>query len=185
MADAGDVLENPATGERLVFLHTAAETNGELLEYELEFVPSGFAVRDHLHPRQEERHEVLDGSLGIVVDGRDRRLLAGDVETVPPGTRHRIYATQETPIRARFALRPALESEVLLETLFGLARNGKVGKSGNPPLLQLAVIFDEFEALGRPTRPPPTIQKVLFAPLAALGRARGYRARDPEYSRGA
>jgi hypothetical protein len=30
------VLENPATGERLVFLRTAAETGGEVLEYELE-----------------------------------------------------------------------------------------------------------------------------------------------------
>jgi hypothetical protein len=163
VARAGDVLENPATGERLVFLQTAAETGGELLEYELEFVPSGFAVRDHLHPHQEERHEVLDGSLGIVTDG---------------------YATQQTPIRARFASRPALDSEVLLETLFGLARDGKVGKSGNPSPLQLAVIFDEFAELGRPAKPPPTIQKLLFAPLAKLGRARGYRARYPEYSSG-
>ena len=184
MARAGDVLENPATGERLVFLQTGAETNGELLEYELTFVPSGFAVRDHLHPRQEERHEVLDGSLGIVVAGRDRRLGAGDVETVPPQTQHRIYATQDEPIEARFALRPALRTEVLLETLFGLARDGKVAADGNPGLLQLAVIFSEFGDLGRPTQPPPAVQRALFAPLAALGRLRGYRASYPEYSRG-
>jgi hypothetical protein len=36
VARAGDVLESPATGERLVFLRTAAETGGEVLEYELE-----------------------------------------------------------------------------------------------------------------------------------------------------
>ena len=42
MARAGDVLENPATDDRLVFLRTAAETGGEVLEYELEFVPRGF-----------------------------------------------------------------------------------------------------------------------------------------------
>jgi quercetin dioxygenase-like cupin family protein len=184
VARAGDVLENPAAGDRLVFLRTAAETGGELLEYELEFVPSGFAVRDHLHPRQEERHEVLEGSLGIVVDGNDRRLGESDVQIVPVGTRHRIYKTQDAPIRARFALRPALDSEVLLETLFGLARAGKVGKSGNPSPLQLAVIFDEFAELGRPAKPPPAVQKLIFSPLAALGRARGYRARYPEYSNG-
>jgi hypothetical protein len=115
VARAGDVLENPVTGERLVFLRTAAESGGE----------------------------VLDGSLGIVADGRERTLCAGDVEVVPPGTRH------------------------------------------NPSPLQLAVIFDEFASLGRPIAPPPALQKALFAPLAALGRARGYRARYPEYSRGA
>lgn len=184
MARAGDVLENPVTGDRLVFLRTAADGDGEVLEYELEFVPRGFAVRDHLHPRQEERHEVLDGSLGIVVAGKERLLGAGDVEIVPVATQHRIFATQEAPIRVRFASRPALQSEVLLETLFGLARDGKVGRSGDPSPLQLAVIFDEFAELGRPVKPPPGVQRALFAPLAALGRARGYRARYPEYSHG-
>ena len=104
---------------------------------------------------------------------------------MPVGTQHRIFATQDAPIRRRFASTPALESEVLLETLFGLARDGKVGKSGDPSLLQLAVIFDEFAELGRPPKPPPGVQRLLFAPLAALGRARGYRARYPEYSHGA
>jgi len=184
VARAGDVLENPATGERLTFLRTAADTGGEVLEYELEFVPRGFAARDHLHPAQEERHEVLEGSLGIVRAGRERRLGPGEVEIVPVGTQHRIFATQETPVRVRFSSRPALESEVLLETLFGLARDGKVGKSGEPSALQLAVIFDEFAELGRPVKPPPAVQKALIAPLAALGRSRGYRARYAEYSSG-
>jgi mannose-6-phosphate isomerase-like protein (cupin superfamily) len=185
VARAGDVLENPSAGERLVFLRTAAETGGEVLEYELEFVPRGFAVRDHLHPLQEERHEVLEGSLGIVAAGQERILGPGDVEVVPVATQHRIFATGDTPIRVRFASRPALESEVLLETLFGLARDGKVGKRGDPSALQLAVIFDEFAELGRPVKPRPRVQRALFAPLAALGRARGYRARYPEYSNGA
>ena len=184
MARAGDVLEDPAKGDRLVFLRTAAETGGELLEYELTFVPRGFAVRDHLHPRQSERHEVLDGSLGLIVGGRELRLGAGDGEDVPAATRHRIFATQGAPLRARFALRPALESEVLLETLFGLARDGKVGRSGNPSPLQLAVIFSEFAELGRPPKPPAAVQRTLLAPLSALGRGRGYRARYPEYSEG-
>jgi mannose-6-phosphate isomerase-like protein (cupin superfamily) len=175
VARAGDVLENAATGDRLTFLRTAAETGGELLEYELRFVPRGFAARDHLHPHQEERHEVVAGSLGLVVDGRELRLGPGDGELVPPATRHRIFKTQEDPILARFALRPALESEALLETLFALGRD--------PGPLQLAVIFDEFAELGRPPRPSPRLQRALIRPLAALGRARGYRARPAGLSR--
>jgi hypothetical protein len=60
-----------------------------------------------------------------------------------------------------------------------------VNSNGDPGLLQLAVIFDAFAELGRPTRPPAAMQRLLFAPLAALGRARGYRARYPQYSRDA
>ena len=104
MARAGDVLENPASGDRLVFLRTAAETGGELLEYELEFVPRGFAARDHLHPRQSECHEVVEGSLGLIVNGRERRLQSGDVEDVQVATQHRVFATQDGPLKARFAL---------------------------------------------------------------------------------
>jgi hypothetical protein len=178
------VLEDPQSGDRLVFLRTAADTGGDLLEYELTFTPRGFAARNHLHPRQSERHEVLDGTLGLVVAGRGRRLEAGDVEDVPPGTQHRIFSTQDAPLRARFALRPALESEVLLETLFGLARDGKVDAKGNPSPLQLAVIFSEFADLGRPPKPAPAVQTALLAPLAVVGRARGLRARYPEYSEG-
>jgi quercetin dioxygenase-like cupin family protein len=185
VARAGDVLENPSTGDRLTFLRTGAETGGEVLEYELEFVPRGFATRDHLHPRQEERHEVLQGAFRLIVAGREQQLGAGDAVVVPPETQHRIVPIGEARVRARFALRPALETEVLLETLFGLARDGKVGPSGDPPLLQLAVIFDEFPELGRPAKPPPAVQRAVIAPLAAFGRARGYRARYARYSGGA
>jgi uncharacterized protein YndB with AHSA1/START domain len=42
------------------------------------------------------------------------------------------------------------------------------------------VIFDEFRDLGRPPRPSPAVQRALLAPLAAAGRALGYRARFAE-----
>jgi hypothetical protein len=180
VARAGDVLENPATGDRLVFLRTGADTNGEALEYDLEFTPGGFTVRDHLHPRQQERHEVLEGALGLVLEGRELELGPGDVEVVPAGTPHRLLSRGK--VRARFELRPALETEVLLETLFGLARDGKVNDRGEPGLLQLAVIFRDLADLGRPTKPPPAVQSAFLAPLAVLGRLRGYRSRYDRYS---
>lgn len=182
MARAGDTLEDPASGDRLVFRRTAAETNGEVLEYEIWFVPRGFAVRDHVHPHQQERHEVVEGSLGIAVEGRERRLGPGDVELVPPGTRHRLFPIENEPVHAVFESRPALRTEILLETIFGLARDGKVTARGNPGLLQLAVIFRELHEVGYPTSPPLALQRALLTPLAAIGWLRGYRAQYPAYS---
>jgi mannose-6-phosphate isomerase-like protein (cupin superfamily) len=162
LARAGDILENPATGDRVVFRKTAAETDGEALEYEITFVPRGFAAQEHLHPGQQERHEVLEGELGIVVAGRERRLGPGDVEVVPPRTPHRIFAVRDEPVRALFESRPALRSAELLETLF------RLGAKPNP--LQLAAIGHDFGAEGYPTRPPRAVQLLLLPPLAALGR---------------
>jgi mannose-6-phosphate isomerase-like protein (cupin superfamily) len=185
VARAGDVLENPTTGERIVFRKTSAETNGEALEYEILFTPRGFGAQKHLHPRQQERHEVLEGELGIVVAGRERHLGPGDVEVVPPGTPHRLFAVGDGPVRAVFESRPALRSAELAETLFGLGRDGKLNAKGNPNPLQLAVIGREFAEEGRATRPPAAVQRIMLAPLAALGRLLGYRGIYARYSEGA
>ncbi len=53
---AGDVLEMRPLGMRIVFLRTAAETGGELLEYEVVGRPRGFPAQAHVHPLQSERH---------------------------------------------------------------------------------------------------------------------------------
>src|SRR5712691_7749586 len=123
VARPGDVLENPATRERIVFHATARDTDGELLRYEAEFTPRGIAARQHVHPQQEERHEVLAGSLGITVDGRARELHAGDVAVVSAGVPHRLWDTGSGSVNAVFELRPALRWETLFETAIGLARD--------------------------------------------------------------
>ena len=174
MARSGEVLENPATGERVVFRRTAAETGGDMLEYELTFRPAGFVAQNHLHPHQSEKHEVLEGSLGIVFDGRERLLNAGDSVVVPPGTPHRLFPAGGGRVHAVFELRPALRTEELLETFVRLAQDGKVNSKGYPKLLPLAVISRDFEDEGYAARPPLSVQRALLAPLAALGRARGY-----------
>ena len=180
MARAGDVIDNPATGERVTFEETATESGGERLRFEMVFAPQGFVAQEHLHPSQEERHEVIAGTLGVVIDGTERLLGPGDSLVVPAGTPHRLV--EHGTVHARFELTPALRQEVLLETFAGLARDGKLGRRGLPSLLQLAVIAREFEPEGRAAKPPRAIQRALLAPLAAIGRRRGYRPWYEAYS---
>ena len=180
MARAGDVIENPATGERVTFEETATESGGERLRFEMVFAPQGFVAQEHLHPSQEERHEVVSGTLGVVIDGSERLLGPGDSLVVPAGIPHRLV--EHGTVHARFELRPALRQEVLLETFAGLARDGRLGRRGLPSLLQLAVIAREFAPEGRAVKPPAAIQRALLAPLAAIGRRRGYRPWYEAYS---
>jgi quercetin dioxygenase-like cupin family protein len=173
---AGDVLENPVTGDRVSFLRTAAETEDGSLEYELVFRPRGFVVQEHLHPSQDERHEVVTGRLGLRLEETEQVLEAGDSVLVRAGTPHRLFAVGDDPVHAKFELRPALRSAELIATFFRLANEGKVDRKGNPRPLQLALIAREFEPEGYATRPPLAVQRVLFAPLAALARRRGLSA---------
>ena len=63
MAYTGQAIVNPVSGERITFLRTAADTNGEMLAIELELTPDGHVPGMHVHPEQEERFEVLEGRL--------------------------------------------------------------------------------------------------------------------------
>jgi hypothetical protein len=49
MARPGDVLEVPALGVRVEFRRTAAETGGELVEFDLVGRPRGFVTLPHVH----------------------------------------------------------------------------------------------------------------------------------------
>lgn len=172
MASAGQVLENPVSGERLVFRRTAAETGGEVLEYDLLFRPAGFLVQEHVHPHQSESHEVLEGELGLVLAGEERRLAAGDVLVVPAGTPHRLVALGQEPARVRFELRPALDTEDFIEALYSFVR---LHGDASPTPLQLAVAAHAFPGVGHATRPPVPVQRAFAAALTPVGRLRGYR----------
>jgi len=49
MAYTGQIIENPVSGERITFLRTAADTNGEYLAIELELTPDGHVPGMHVH----------------------------------------------------------------------------------------------------------------------------------------
>ena len=181
-ARRGEVLESPINRQRAVFRETAGETGGELLRLDFYLGPGGFLSSEHLHPKQEERIEVLSGTLRCRVAGHERDLYRGEAVTVPPGTTHTLWNDGEVEAHALIEYRPALRMEPLFETLFGLGRDGRTNDRGLPTLLQGAVMLKEYEEEYRLARPPLYLQKALLAVLAPLGRALGYRGRYPRYS---
>jgi quercetin dioxygenase-like cupin family protein len=182
MARPGDELRHPLTGERIVWRQVAHDTGGALLQADLFALPNGSPAAPHLHPSQEERFEVVAGRLKVSIDGVERIIGPGDVAVVPPGIAHTWWNIGDDEAQVLVDLRPALRSEMFFETLFGLAADGKVARNGLPGPLQLASSATEFSDEVRLARPPYPIQRVLFAPLAAVGRLAGYRGWYPRYS---
>jgi quercetin dioxygenase-like cupin family protein len=176
MIHKGDRLENPVTGEVLVFHRTAEETNGESVLVEVIVRLDGFVAAAHVHPYQAERFEVIDGLLGLRVG--DQELLAGpgDVAVVPSGTPHRFWNAGRTEARFVAEVRPALQFESLIETMFTLAAEGKTNRKGMPSPLRLAVIAKAHFDTVRLPFPPAALQRAALALAAPLGQALGYRA---------
>jgi quercetin dioxygenase-like cupin family protein len=180
MAKAGDELVNPVTGLRTVFRKTAQDTSGELLQVDWLGSPGWSTGPDHVHPRQEERFEVLSGKLGLRVGGVERVHSVGEVIVAPAGSAHAAWNAGDEEVHVLVDFRPALRTARAFETLAGLARDGKTNKAGAPKNpLQLALILREFEEEIYFVRPPLVVQRVILGALAFIGRLLGYRAEYP------
>jgi quercetin dioxygenase-like cupin family protein len=121
-------LENPATGERIVFL----ERSSELLRLELTLPAGGSIAGPHVHPSQEERFEVLAGSPTFRVGRRTATLRPGEAIAVPPGVPHRWWNRGADHARVLIEFRPALRTDALFERLAELGRRGRLTRGGWP-----------------------------------------------------
>ena len=177
MARTGQIIHNPVTGERIEFLRTAADTGGELLELELELVPDGRVPGAHVHPEQEERFHVLEGTMKFRMGLRRIVAEAGDTVVVPAGRVHRFANGGDTTARCRVEVVPALDMEQLLETTVELAIEGNVTSKGMPKPLHLALFVGRFRREVRAPFPPAWMVRALMSPLAAIARMRGHAER--------
>jgi len=186
MVRAGDELVNPASGLRTIFRETAQTTGGELLQVDWIGSPDWATGPEHIHPRQEERFEVLAGRLGLTTEGIRRVHVPGEVVVVHAGVPHVAWNAGSADVHVLVDFRPALRTEIAFETLAGLARDGKtfgLGVPRNP--LRLALVLREFEHEIQFVRPPAALQRLILGPLAALGRLAGYQAAYPYNRAGA
>jgi mannose-6-phosphate isomerase-like protein (cupin superfamily) len=118
MATAGQSVVNPSTGERVMFVRTAADTGGEVLEMELIWPRKGERAPAHVHPEMEERYEVLGGIAAFHIGGHERTAGPGEVVTVPPGTTHLAWNPTGEPVHLKVEFRPALRWEEFVVRLF-------------------------------------------------------------------
>ena len=177
MAFTGQTIDNPVSGEQIIFLQTAADTAGELLEFELSLSPDGHVPGAHVHPEQEERFHVLEGTMKFRMGLRRIVAEAGDTVVVPAGRVHRFANGGDTTARCRVEVVPALDMEQLLETTVELALEGNVTRKGMPKPLHLALFVRRFAREVRAPFPPAWMVRVLMAPLAALASRRGHAER--------
>ena len=178
MASAGQTIRNDATGETTTFLVTAADSGGELLEIDVTVDPkAGGGV--HLHPRIRETHELVEGALHFKLEGVDTTVEAGQRLEIPHGTAHSFWNADDRAARTRVRYEPAGGFEQFIESYYALAADGKLNAKGRPNLLQSALIGRRHIADIVLPRPPVFLQRLAYAALAPIARARGYRDRYP------
>lgn len=89
----------------------------ELLEMKASYSGEAGMPPEHLHPKQAERFEILEGRMHAVIDGEERIYGEGESFEVPAGTPHQMAAQE--PTRMRWEVRPALRTAEFFERLYG------------------------------------------------------------------
>lgn len=176
MATKGQYLTNKVTGEKLQWLQTAKDTNGNLVQFESWFTPKAFMPVRHLHPRQTETFEVKSGVFKVECDGTIHYLKAGDTFTIEKGKPHQWWNESDTEeANVILTVEPAYNFEVMMEQIFGI-----YNKTGKLDFLQIMVMAKTYEMII--AGPPVFIQKMMWVILGIIGCLLGYKKFYPEYS---
>ena len=178
MIKTGQTLINPVTGERMTFIRTSADTGGEYVSIELVAAPDASVAAAHVHPSQVETFEVVSGTMGAKVAGKQIVAQAGDTLVVESGQAHKWWNAGNDDLVFRCEIRPALQFESLIETMFSLAADGLTNTNGLPSPFRLAVVARAHFDTVRLPFPPVALQRAALAVGALLGRSIGH---EPTY----
>ncbi len=181
--EPGEVWENPVTLERAVIVDLPWLNDEGRVVADVTALPGARVVGEHLHPALHERFSVQGGELTVLRDGQRSVLRAGQQVHIEPGVWHDWWNEGDVDAIVRVEVMPGERFAHMIETLFGLAREGHVNKRGMPDLLQLSLFATEFSDVMVFRKPPAAVQRVLFGVLAPIARRRGYRATYPTMSR--
>jgi mannose-6-phosphate isomerase-like protein (cupin superfamily)/uncharacterized protein YndB with AHSA1/START domain len=161
MSEPANVLDLAPLGVRVEMLRTATQTGGELLEFDVTGRARGFLAQTHVHVRQIERLEVLEGALELRIAGRDHSLGPGEAMEVPAGAPHRQRPGGEGPGRVRIQVRPAGRTEEFLRRLAEMSAAAEFLPGGWPRPLAGAALVVDFADEAHAARPSVGVQTSL------------------------
>jgi len=164
MITTAAVLQMPGLGVHVELRRTAADTDGEFIEFDVVGRARGFLAVEHVHLHQTEHYEVIEGAMRLKLDGQEHRLGPGDEMTTPPGTPHAQLAGGEGVGRVRVTLRPAGRTQEFLERLAAI----KVNRFGWPGPVDAAQIFRDFGSEGSATKPSVRVQRAFSRAVLAV-----------------
>jgi quercetin dioxygenase-like cupin family protein len=181
MAYKNKIILNPKTRNEIKFLQTSKDTDGKLLEMESTYFSHSKEPPAHYHPFQTEDFTILFGELSIRIYGEVKILRQGETIKIQPNVTHSMWNNSDNKTVVNWKVRPAMNTEYMLESLLGLANDGKTNEDGVPVLLQAVSTLNKFTDVFRLKSPPFLIQKIIYTILDPIAYIFGYRSTYPKY----
>lgn len=175
-----DTIENPVTGERVVFLEGVGDPNAPRLTFDFYLRPGGGVLVPHQHLRLTETLHVRSGALLARPRGQERLVGPGESITFTPGQGHVLKNAGEGELHAFTQFTPAGTAESFLRNYYGLCRDGFADSNGELPLPALAMLIPAHDNWRADI--PLIVQRALFFLLRPVAWLRGFKATYSQYA---
>jgi quercetin dioxygenase-like cupin family protein len=175
---AGDVVEDPSSGERGLVL----ERRDGLIWGEFVIAPGGAGPPVHIHTSSPEALHVVSGEMSAIVGDERRKVGPGESVFVPPGTPHTWFNDGDTPAVSRPPYDERYgtsETLVLCITQLWQMLNDVTFLESHSMLLQISLMAPYCDIWDADT--PVWAQRVAFYFVAPTARLLGYRSAYAKY----
>lgn len=173
MSEPSKVVDVSAVlGVKVIFNNVPAENLlDRLISAEAHFRPGAYGGR-HIHPMQDERYQVLSGTLDLFLDNQWHKLWPGQSISIPKGKVHAFRNSTNEITKTINTHDPGLRFQENLEGMQKLIQQGKVtNRTGLKSGIYLSLHALEFPNDVVIVEPPYWFIKL----LAGIGRLLGYK----------
>jgi quercetin dioxygenase-like cupin family protein len=160
-------------GTSFLIIESAADSDGERVEFEITMAPGALGPPKHYHPIQEESWQVLKGDLSVFVGTGWRTLSEGETLSIPPKTVHTLRNGSDDVVRFRDVHVPALDFQDYIEALHRQAATGGItGRRTPSTLIHGAMVLRQHRTTQVSAAAP---QRAAETALSLIGGILGYR----------
>jgi quercetin dioxygenase-like cupin family protein len=131
------VIVNPIFKDKVTFVRTSAESDGEISNLEITLLPGG-KNPIHYHKSYSETFTAIDGETGVGLGKKEKKILKpGQSYTVDLNTLHYWFNPIDREIKFKIEIKPGHEGfENSLRIIYGMAADGLTDKNGIPKSVQ-------------------------------------------------
>lgn len=164
-------IENPVTGDHIVFLSSPLHGDDGPLVFRCMLAPNAKGSPLHFHRTITETFEVEQGVLDMEIGaaGARRTVFAGERVDLPPGAAHSFRNPLAEPVVFVSTATPGAAFEKFLRAMYGLAADGRTNGDGMPTDPRALALTLHYADLVLPSV-PTAAQGVLVGALTGLAR---------------
>jgi hypothetical protein len=158
------------TGERLTLRRIKTDNGVDELRFTGSLPAHQQGPPLHVHFEEDERGEVVSGTVSALVDGTLLVIKAGESGHFPKGSAHRWWNDGDEELVLRGVATPAVDLDRYLQAMFEVLN---AGPPNRPPIFYMAHVLYRHRKTQLALVIPRAVQRVLFPIVVLLGTVLG------------